>query len=293
MSTAAPPQYFGGDLRSYRTHSGLRFSEVDYGVRKWAPHSHLRAFFAFLLRGRYVESVDRRQLAYRPFDLGFHPEGTQHADEIAAGDTRFFLIELDPSWLERLRDCAPAEGLAPRLCAPGDARVASRLYREHREEGSGSRLMAEGLVLELLGGLLPEPRPRRQAPPRWLSRALDLLESEYPRKISLDVLAREVGLHPVYLSRAFRELTGRSLTQHVLAARIRFAARKLSEPGTSISDIALAAGFADQSHFTRVFKRETGLTPAAFRNPPESLCASGGPTPRRKALGCGRTRRQP
>src|SRR5262245_13813183 len=82
------PQYFGGDLRTYRTASDLRLSEVDYGsARRWAPHTHWRAFFALLLRGRYVETVGRSQLGYSPLDLGFHPEYLQHADRIAADDT--------------------------------------------------------------------------------------------------------------------------------------------------------------------------------------------------------------
>jgi AraC family transcriptional regulator len=240
----------------------------------------LRAFFAFLVRGGYVENLDRQEFAYRPFDLGFHPDSTRHVDRICADDTRFFLVELEEPWLRRLRDASPGAGLAPRLCPPEDARLASRLYRAFREGDARASLLAEGLVLELLAGLLPEPRLPRREPPAWLAKALDLIESEYPRRISLDVVAREVGLHPVYLSRAFRRLTGRNVSQHVAAARIRFAARKLAEPGLSLADIALEAGFADQSHFTRVFRRETGLTPAVFR------------TSRAGLVGLDRTRRQ-
>ena len=266
MANAAPAQYFGGDLQSFRTHSGLRLSEVDYGPRKWDRHTHFRAFFAFLLSGGYVENLGRRELAYRPFDLGFHPESTRHTDEICAGDTRFFLIELDEPWLRRLRDASPPVEFAPRLCSTRDARLAARLYRAYRGGDARSRLLAEGFVLELLAGLLPEPRVGRREPPLWLARVLDLLDGEYPRRISLPSLAREVGLHPVYLSRAFRRLTGKSVTEHVAAARIGFAASQLEESSLSLADIALEAGYADQSHFTRTFRRETGMTPSAFRS---------------------------
>jgi AraC family transcriptional regulator len=267
MATAAPrPQYFGGDLRSFRTYSGLRLSEVHYGPRKWERHTHFRAFFAFLLSGGYLENLDRRQLAYRPFDLGFHPESTRHTDEICAGDTRFFLIELDEPWLRRLRDAGPAVTLAPRLCTSQDARLAARVFRAYRRGDARSEILAEGLVLELLSGLMPAPRLSPRDPPAWLSRILDLLDSEYPRRISLESVAREVGLHPVYLSRAFRKLTGRSVSQYVATARIRFATRKLEESRLSLAQIALDAGFADQSHFTRTFRRETGQTPSAYRS---------------------------
>ena len=267
MATAAPaPQYFGGDLRSFRTHSDLTLSEVDYGPRKWGRHTHGRAFFAFLVRGGYVENLDRRQLGYRPFDLGFHPDSTRHADEIGADGTRFFLIELDDPWLRRLRDAGPTAALAPRLCTSENARLAARLYRAFRADDARAGLLIEGLVLELLAGLLPEPRIRHRDSPSWLRRVLDLLENESPRRIRLDSVARDVGLHPVYLSRAFRKLTGRSVSQHVAAARIRFAIRKLEESRLSLAEIALDAGFADQSHFTRTFRRETGQTPSAYRS---------------------------
>jgi AraC family transcriptional regulator len=271
MATAARlprVQYFGGDLRSFRTHSGLQLSEVDYGPRKWPRHTHGRAFFAFLLSGGYVENRDRHALAYRPFDLGFHPESTRHEDEICAADTRFFLIELDETWERRLREVNPAAAREPRLCSPDDARLAARLYRAYRGGDTRSGLFAEGLVLELLAGLLPGSETKRRPPPAWLAKVRDLLESEPPRRLSLEVLAKETGLHPVYLSRAFRNHTGRSVSQHVAASRIRFAARKLSEASLSLSltQIALEAGFADQSHFTRSFRRDTGLTPAAFRS---------------------------
>ena len=91
------------------------------------------------------------------------------------------------------------------------------------------------------------------------------MQSEYPQRLSLTELAHQMGLHPVYLSRAFRDHVGRTVSQCLTEARIRYAARRLSDPGASLADIALEAGFADQSHFTRVFKRETGMTPGAYR----------------------------
>jgi len=259
-------QYFGGDLRSFRAHSGLRLSEVEYGVKRWSEHTHRSAFFALLLRGKYAETLPDRELSYRPFDLGFHPEATCHTDRIEAGATRFFLVELDESLVGRLRELAPAAAREPRICAPQDSSLAARLYRAHRAGASYSPLMAEGLVLEMLSGLVPGSRAgTTRRPPRWLRVVLDFLQSEYYRKLALDQIAREVNLHPVYLSRAFRDFTGQSLSQYLTGVRVRFALGRLSNSEISLSDIALRAGFCDQSHFTRVFKRHTGMTPAAFR----------------------------
>jgi AraC-like DNA-binding protein len=259
-------QYFGGDLRSFRAHSGLRLSEVEYGVRRWSEHTHRSAFFALLLRGKYAETLRDRELSYRPFDLGFHPEATCHADRIEAGATKFFLIELDESLVGRLREHAPAAAREPRICAPQDSSLAARLYRAHRAGASYSPLMAEGLVLEMLSGLAPGSRAgTTRRPPRWLRIVLDFLQSEYHRKLALDEIARQVDLHPVYLSRAFPDSTGQSVSQYLTGVRVRFALGRLSGSEVPLADVALRAGFCDQSHFTRVFKRHTGMTPAAFR----------------------------
>ena len=261
--TEDKPQYFGGDLRAHRSDAGVRLSEVDYGTaRQWPRHTHWRAFFALLLRGGYDEAVGSSSLGYSPLDLGFHPESTEHRDRIAAEDTRFFLIELDESWMRRLREAGGDAALAPRMCGGRTNALALRLYREFR---SGRTLAQDSdtLVLELLAGLLPRGAGRMA--PSWLATVRDALESEYPQRLTLVELARQVRLHPVYLSRAFRDHVGKSVAQCLTEARIRYAARRLADPAATLAEIALDAGFADQSHFTRVFKRETGMTPGAYR----------------------------
>ena len=262
---AVRPQYFGGDLRTYRTASDLRLSEVDYGsARLWAPHTHWRAFFALLLRGRYVETVGRSELGYSPFDLGFHPESLRHADRIAADDTRFFLVELEESWIRRLRECGRNIASEPRLCGGRAAAVALRLYREFRA-ADGFSPAVETLALELLGELLP--RGPARPPPPWVAMVSEWIRTEYPRRLMLKEIARELGLHPVYLARAYREHTGRSVGECVTQARLRYAARRLSQagPGVALSEIALDAGFADQSHFTKTFRGQMKMTPGEFR----------------------------
>jgi AraC-like DNA-binding protein len=72
-------------------------------------------------------------------------------------------------------------------------------------------------------------------------------------------------MHRVALARAFRRAYGISLTGYRRRARARHAARLLSESRMPLCEIALEAGFADQSHLCRVFRGEMGVTPRAFR----------------------------
>jgi AraC-like DNA-binding protein len=63
----------------------------------------------------------------------------------------------------------------------------------------------------------------------------------------------------------FRHHVGCSIGEYLRRRRIRRAERLLAEPAMSVAAIALETGFCDQSHFTRVFKRATGMTPGAYR----------------------------
>jgi len=94
-------------------------------------------------------------------------------------------------------------------------------------------------------------------------RALELMDAQLDASLTVESLAREVGLSAAHFARAFRETTGRAPHQYLLTLRLERARRLLDAPDAALSDIALRSGFADQAHFTRLFKREFGVTPGA------------------------------
>ena len=102
------------------------------------------------------------------------------------------------------------------------------------------------------------------AVPRWVAEAREYLHD--PGAIaSLGELAAVVDVHPVTLARGFRKAYGCSVGEYLRWLRIAQAARRLAETDAPLAEIALEAGFADQSHFSNVFRRETGVPPSAFR----------------------------
>jgi len=104
-------------------------------------------------------------------------------------------------------------------------------------------------------------------------RALELMDARVDSHLSIDFLATEVGLSPAHFARAFRETLGLPPHRYLLHLRLERARRMLDAEDAVLSDVALRAGFADQAHFTRLFKREYGVTPGVVlksrkRSPP-------------------------
>ncbi|MBV9231941.1 MAG: helix-turn-helix transcriptional regulator [Chloroflexi bacterium] len=92
----------------------------------------------------------------------------------------------------------------------------------------------------------------------------DYIHDHLSEPLTLPALARLVGLSPYYFARRFKQTTGLSPHQYILARRIE-QAKHLLKQGESLAQITDRLGFADQSHLSRSFKRVTGISPQAFR----------------------------
>jgi AraC family transcriptional regulator len=98
-----------------------------------------------------------------------------------------------------------------------------------------------------------------------LQQARALVDQHHAQPLPLTAVAERVGVHPVHLARTFRRCYQMTFGTYVRQVRLEFARHELAASGSSLSAIASAAGFCDQSHFSRLFKQYTGLTPAEYR----------------------------
>jgi AraC family transcriptional regulator len=96
-------------------------------------------------------------------------------------------------------------------------------------------------------------------------RAKEMLSSNLEGNVPVATLASECGLSLSYFTRAFRQSTGVPPHRWLLHCRVEKAKRLLRNKTMSLADIAMACGFADQSHFTRVFTAAVGHSPGAMR----------------------------
>jgi AraC family transcriptional regulator len=269
-SLTLPDGHFYGETLENREVAGFRLTETAYAARLRLPkHSHERPYFCFILQGVYDEIYEQRGRVCRRSMLVYHPSGEVHSQHFKETAGRLFRIEVEPAWLERVR------ALTPVLNDPLEFRggvlplLAAKLHREFREMDEVSPLAIEGLALEIVAAA--SRRRRSQArlfsrqPPRWLERAREMIHARAPARLTLSTLAQAASVHPVYLAREFRQHYRCTIGEYVRRLRVEAACRELVNSDTPLAEVAAAAGFYDQSHFSKTFKRMTGLTPTQYR----------------------------
>jgi len=145
--------------------------------------------------------------------------------------------------------------------------LAHRIHQEFCCMDDVSPAAIEGLVLEILA---ESSRLQRQEPPgkrpRWLLQAREMIHARFAEPLSLSQVAVATGVHPVRLARAFRDEYGCSVGEFIRRVRIESTCQAIRSGSAPLSEIGLAAGFADQAHFARTFRRVTGMTPGQFRS---------------------------
>ena len=234
---------------------------VTTGSRAASAHGHAEAHFMYVPPGTAYITEARGEPSRTGANLIFNPAQTYHADRLTQSG-QFFSISLSQGLTNALDELQLPANPA-QIGRPQAHAVIGRLMRTCARGSGGAAASIEALCLELLSTLLRPLGERR--PPRWLSRAVEILQADFAKDISVSDVARRVAIHPVYLARAFRTHLGCTPGEYLQRLRLQRAADLLDRSKSPISEIALAAGFADQSHFTKQFRTAFGLPPGEYR----------------------------
>ncbi|MGH7711464.1 MAG: helix-turn-helix transcriptional regulator, partial [Gemmatimonadaceae bacterium] len=220
-----------------------------------------------VLEGAFEEYSDRSCDTCAAGTLLYLPEGAAHSHRFLTPRSRAFTIQFGAQWTDRLASCDVRLPTHGQILSRGLGNWrAARLYREFRSDAVASSLTLEEGAVATIDALAKQPAvaaQERRAP--WLRIARDYVSANFRESFSLTHLAQLTGVHPAYLSRAFRLHTGETLSALVRRLRLEHAAVRLVRDDAAIGLIGLDAGFADHSHFTREFKRATGTTPQEYR----------------------------
>jgi len=284
MAQNVVPVTLGSPRFNRRDLGTLRVTEALFPPHAELPlHRHERPIMAVILEGSWDERINGHQYDCLPGSVLIEPAEERHANRFHEAGARVLIVEPDVSRFEMFRPCARLFGDAGCFDDWGAAALGRRVVAEIGSPDDLSGLAIEGLTLEMLAHAARKPRlAGNRAMPAWFPRVRERLHSEFARSLRLSDLAETAGIHPMHLARAFRLKTGMSVGTYQRRLRLDWSAERLAHTKTPLSEIALKAGFADQSHFTRTFRRYTGLTPRAYRT-----ARNGGPpaAPPRPALG--------
>lgn len=253
-----------GAVTDTRSCGGITVSTAVYAPRTELPvHEHRHAYLCLIAEGAYYQTASGgRSDPCERGTLMVHPEGHRHADRFGPLQTRCLNVHFDPALTG---DVAIRHLLDDyrRLALPTMAALQRRIERELASTDDAAPLALCAATFEMIAWACRQPRP--DDAPAWLARVFERLHDDPGRATSLDELAALAGVHPAHLARSFHRVSGATVGDYLRGLRIRRACDALTTSHRPIAMVALDAGFADQSHFSRVFRRITGETPRAWR----------------------------
>ena len=230
---------------------GFCVSDVAFAPhQRLARHSHPHGCIAVVVDGSVDKAFARRSGTATQGVLITMPAREPHVDVFGRAGARLIVAETpDEEDVGLQRDWSAFL-------------VAMKIARELASPDAFTPLAVEGLALELAAHAR---RIGGSGAPRWLLTAREIALDHALEPMSVSAIATQVGVDPSLLARSFYRHFGASIGEYVRNARLDWAASRLVRSDVPLATLALDAGFADQSHFTRSFKRRTGLPPGRYR----------------------------
>ncbi|MBB4866192.1 AraC-like DNA-binding protein [Pseudomonas nitritireducens] len=245
---------------------GLRSVEI-LTQRSFPRHAHDEYGIGVMLEGGHRSWSGRGQVEAGPCDtITVSPNELHDGIPLRGEARRWGMLYIEPALLAQLagEDMARREFTLPALADPRLARRVAGLLQ--RLPSACADEAGEG-VLELFGELLDKRIDTAGValPSRSVARMLERIHDDPRNAPVLAELAAIAGLTPYAALRRFRRELGTTPHAYLLQYRVRQAHKAIAE-GHSLTEAALLAGFADQSHLSRAFARQLGLTPGQWRS---------------------------
>lgn len=231
-------------------------------------HTHEGASFVCVISGAYRSGAHGVGTELCEPMLIFNPAGTTHRDSFLLPHGRFLAVSISDEVLQIANAGAVLAGAAIAFSTGEGLRTALRLTNHCIASPIEGSSAMEDLCWELLShvsgnGLWPDRT--RAANPAWTVRAKELLNDTSSSSQGIGQIAIELGLHPVYFARAFRETFRCTPAEYRMRCRLGKAMGLLHNRKLALSEVGLRAGFFDQSHFTRAFRDHFGIPPHTYR----------------------------
>lgn len=227
-------------------------------------HTHPFLLLHYVVGGLYEESTPSRSVRLGPGWLLYKPPEQKHWNEFEGGGAATLRFAFETGALGEVETFLPNRLHMAR--SPHIDVLARRVNDELARPDGLSAALVQALAWELLTAIA-RARSRGESDSRRAAlRCASIIDREFGRRLALSPLADELGVDRSTLARQFRAVHGCSVGEYLMRRRVRFVAEALEQPAeASLAKLAQEAGFADQSHLTRTFRRVYGRTPGQWR----------------------------
>ena len=246
--------------------TGLERLEAYFSGHGFDPHRHDTYAIGLTLAGVQSFSYRRAMRHSTPgMAMVLHPDELHDGHAGSEEGFRYRMVYVQPALVQEILGGAPLPFVEGGLCAdPALIRAASRILRDfegHREPIEEDDHLLD--LVEALSALNGRPNLRRPLNLKAAETARELIHGSMERTVTLDELARASDCDRWSLSRDFKALFGTSPYRYLTMRRLDKVRDRLAA-GHSLADASLAAGFFDQAHMTKHFRRAYGVTPASW-----------------------------
>jgi len=250
---------------------GLRVAEG--ASRPWKVRNLVLADHLVVVNAgaRFPVSIGSRgeERVVEPGAIWFSPAGDWYPHDVRAPYS-FALVTITPQKLDSLLGGEPARIQRHfGTVRPQIEHLVRTFVAEARSGGPSGPAFVDALsaalaaqIVETFGVCTPPAiRGAAALPPARLRRVLQAMEANLESALPVETLAREAGLSAAHFARVFKRVTGRSPHQYLIAMRLERARMALLGGRPDLGEVAFRFGFADQAHFTRLYRRRYGITP--------------------------------
>lgn len=226
-------------------------------------HDHENSYFAYIIRGGNTEIRKASELECAAGTLLFCNTGDVHRNVNYRHKTRILHVQLKKEWHSRY-DVNHVHFNQYHIKNESIQNIFANLVREISNLDNHSRFLVEGLLLQSYGLLTRQHEKNYSEAPRWVKQLTDYLDSA-DGEPSLHEAAKLINIHPVTLSRDFAKYFGSNYRDCMHKRKLQRSLPALTKQSVPLESIAFDNGFADASHFIRIFKKYYGMTPAEYR----------------------------
>ena len=246
-------------------YAGVSIAESTYAAGTVVkPHAHDSALLTLVLGGDSTEENRGRTRNLTAQTLLFTPAQEMHG-HLFRNEGRWLNMQFSSEWFARVAAGSAPLPQTPQLLQNHTAVAwATRIRSELRQHDTVSQFAIEGALLLMIADIARLDLKAERTRPRWLLAVENAIEASVATPPAIEHLAAIAGVHASHLLRTFRRYHSISIASYVRTRRIERARSEDAAAKRPQSMIALDAGFADQSHFTRVFRRTYGETPGQY-----------------------------